>query len=131
MYVLRRRGPRTESQGTPCLTISQLEQKFYVFEDFVSTFCFLLYKYDLNQIKISPYIQQYFSFNSKGLWFAQSGAFTKLQEIPEMYIFFFHALKIEIVNLYKALSVDKPFQNPHCWGANTWWAQKYWFIPWS
>jgi len=34
MYMLRRRGPRTEPQGTPCLTFAQLEQKFSVFEDF-------------------------------------------------------------------------------------------------
>jgi hypothetical protein len=66
LYMLKRRGPSSKPQRTPCLAISQIEQKFSVFEDFVSTFCFLLYKYDLNQIKISPCIPQYFSLNRKG-----------------------------------------------------------------
>jgi hypothetical protein len=36
MYMLKGRGPRTEPSATPCLTFSQLEQIFCVFEDFSS-----------------------------------------------------------------------------------------------
>ena len=51
----------------------------------------------------------------------QWNAFTKSQNIPETCIFLFHALKIEFVRLYEALSaVDKPFQNQYCWGTNMW-----------
>jgi len=40
----------------------------------------------------------------------------------------FNALKIEFVSSYEALSVDKPFWNPYCWGTNSWYAWKCWFI---
>ena len=54
MYMSKRRGRMTRPLGTPCLTISQLEQKFCVFEDFSSTSWFLLHKHYLNQCKTSP-----------------------------------------------------------------------------
>ena len=87
-----------------------------------NTFSISVYKQGI-MIRIIKHLQ-HFSLNSKSSWFAQSNTFTKSQEIPEMYIFFFHALKIEFVNLYRALSVDKPLWNSYCWGTHTWWARK-------
>jgi hypothetical protein len=50
---VKKKTMHDQALGNPMFNNPQLEQKFYVFEDFSSTRCFLLYKHDLNQSKIS------------------------------------------------------------------------------
>jgi hypothetical protein len=42
MYIMKSKGPRIDSWGTPCFIISEFDQKFWMLvDDFISAFCLL------------------------------------------------------------------------------------------
>jgi len=55
IHIMNNRGPKIYPRGSACFNVPQSEKKcLVVFGDFISTFCLLLLKQDLNQSSDTP-----------------------------------------------------------------------------
>ena len=55
LYIMKNTSLGIDSWATPCFNVPQSEKKFWIaLGDFITSFCFLLVKQDLNQSAFIP-----------------------------------------------------------------------------
>jgi len=111
---------RTKPCETPLLTSSQLEYETLTRATVlsVSTLWNLSQAYDFINKQNFQTIPQNSNVSSSILWFIQSEAFSRSQNIAPTYILLYIATRISFINLYDVISVKMLGLQPSCSSTN-------------